>query len=195
MQGVSVSKPYDQVKQGVSKKEPRSLPELIAQYNREFLLSFRQVRAAFKSLAKDIDDGAFTLGDVMVREVSGAPIQDDPNGSVAFSDTGVYVRLAGIWVPLMTSGSVTAGAGLVDSGTPAAPIIDAVALDATLVVEPDGMKVGLIGDDNNDGTLIAESEFETEIRRLRQSAQGVEMLLRQLIRLELGQPLDYTDGL
>jgi len=190
-----MSKPYQTVRKDVSKKEPQNLPAVLAQYNRETIPSFRQLRAAFMVLAKDLDDGAFQLGDIVVREVTGTPTSSDPNGSVAFSDTGVFLRILGVWVPLMFAGAVTAGAGLINSASPAFPTIDVVAEDATIVVSPDSIRVGVIGEENTDGSFVTDAQMTEIARGLREEAAHIRVLLLQQIRLELGAPLDNVDGL
>jgi len=191
-----MSQPYSTIRRDVSKKDPHELAELLAQYNQELIPSFRQVRAAFMVLAKDIDAGAFMLGPIVVREVTGTPTSADPNGSVAVLTTGIFTRIGGVWVAIGAGvGSVTAGAGLINSGTAAAPVIDAVALDATLDVEPDGMKVNVISEVNVDETIVTDAVLTELVSEMREDAAHIRMLLLQQIKLELGMTLDNVDGL
>lgn len=56
--------------------------------------------------------------------------------------------------------SVGAGAGLVNSGTATNPVIDAVAADATLVVNANSMQVGTISSINVDESVATEASVE-----------------------------------
>lgn len=88
--------------------------------------------------------------------------------------------VAGAFLGASSVQSVSAGAGLVNSGTATAPIIDAVAEDPTLVMLPNSMKVGVISDVNVDETIVTE-EGLAEPEDL--VAQVVEMMESELALL------------
>ena len=85
----------------VSKKEPTNAGELAAQYNREFVPSFRQLRAAIFQFLIDIDNGSVTFGGIVIFFQAAAPVPDDkPDGSVAITKVGVFNKQAGVWIAL-----------------------------------------------------------------------------------------------
>lgn len=91
---------YQTIRRDVSRKDPRDLAQLLAQYTLEALPTLRQLRAALTTFLTAIDDGAVTFGGRTIRMVTGVPTDADPNGSLAISDIGVFSRQGGVWVAL-----------------------------------------------------------------------------------------------
>lgn len=101
-----------------------------------------------------------------------------PNVGAVVAQVGV-ITSANVDTSIITS--VGAGAGLVDSGTAGHPVLDAVAANATIVVNPDSIQVGVIGSANVDTSIATTSDT----KRLRLALQHIRLLLTQLVELEM----------
>jgi hypothetical protein len=72
---------------------------LLEWVKRELVPAFLSLRDKFAHLSKDIDDGAFTLGDpVTIRVCTAPPTEEDNDGSIALTEAGLYQRCGGAWV-------------------------------------------------------------------------------------------------
>jgi hypothetical protein len=130
---------YGPIRRDISKKEPVTAEELLAFVRREWIDSYRQCRDVVNRLVSDINAGRFTLGDVIVEETPGAPTDDAPNGSVAFTPGGIYLRMAGVWT-------------LVAPGTPATTVVSETAFGQVAAV---GTGTKYARDDHTHGTPAA----------------------------------------
>jgi hypothetical protein len=94
--------------------------------------------------------------------------------------------------------SVTAGAGLVNSGTSVNPVVDAVASDATLVVSADSMKVGVISSVNVDSTIATSVALAADVANVNtvdQRLTDLERRYRLLLQRHIMLFADVPPGL
>lgn len=228
-------------------EQPDSVVKFIA---KEGLPIWKLLRDQLNQLRRDLNLGTLQILGVLIRFGTGVPTEADPDGSVYVrldpptGTTWLYYRFGGAWVIFGGGGgavnSVTAGVGLVNSGSAADPIIDAanadgsitllansfqvsgaiqsgaafgatavqptrqviagagmvgggtlaadrtfdvVAGDATIVVDPDDIKVGVISDVNVDDTIVTEeglAESEDLLTQLVESMEDEVAILRNI---------------
>lgn len=176
-------------------RPPQKIEDAIAFIVREGLPQWRLIRQLFNSLIGNLNDGTLQIFGVLIRFGDGVPSSADPNGSFYVrvdpptATTWLYYRFGDAWALFSGGGagvsSVTAGGGLVNSGTAADPIIDAVAGDATIVVNADSIQVGVISSANVDDTIVTEGDFEADVKKLRKELQYVRLQLKELVEIEV----------
>lgn len=185
-------------------RPPQKIEDAIAFIVREGLPQWRLIRQLFNALIGNLNDGTLQIFGVLIRFGDGVPSSADPNGSFYVrvdpptATTWLYYRFADSWTLFSGSGagvtSVTAGAGLVNSGTAADPIVDAVAGDATIVVGADSLKVGIISEANVDATIVTEASLDESVDLLGQLVEAAEAEVAILISIDANLA-SYTNTL
>lgn len=145
-------------------------------------------------VASSVNQGRHVGVEVKGGTVTVGPATGLVNGAatVSCATVGFYDFVSnGVgWTVAATSAasgvaSVTAGAGLVNSGTATNPVVDAVAANPTIVVHPDSIEVGVISDANVDDTIVTEVELSAGVKRLRLELQHIRLLVGQLVDIEV----------
>lgn len=134
-----------------TEKPPSTLEDIASFIAREGLPQWKLIRQLFNTFVSNLNHGTLQILGVLIRFGSGAPSSADPNGSFYVrtdppsATTWLYYRFAGAWALFAAGGaavnSVTAGAGLVNSGTAADPVIDMASAGATLTITANNAEV------------------------------------------------------